>query len=356
MRVDLDPGAKFRYSGGGYTVAQLAMTDVTGQPFPALMQRLVLGPLAMKESTYDQPLPAARLAEAAVGYRADGKAVEGKRHVYPEMAAAGLWTTPSDLARFAIGLQRMLHGGKGPLSKTMAENMVTPRKDGYGLGLGIEEEGQTRYFTHGGSNEGFRTLLLASENRGYGAVIMTNSDNGGPLIQEILRAIAAAYYWEGYQIDPITPAKLTAEQLAIYVGRYRLDASTIYIVEPAAGGLKVRVPLEETFTLVPVSLGGYVRRDAETRYTFGAARRRRRAARRRRKGRGAEDGAARRQEHPGARRGPRSRDASTRRSRPTGNSRPRILPIRAFPRRGSTSSATTASRRRTTRRRSRSSG
>jgi CubicO group peptidase (beta-lactamase class C family) len=269
VRADLDPGAQFRYSGGGYTVAQLAMTDVTGQPFPALMQRLVLGPLAMKQSTYDQPLPAARLAEASVGYRNDGHAVGGKRHVYPEMAAAGLWTTPSDLARFAIGVEKMLAGGKGPLSKAMAENMVTPRQKGYALGFGIEEEGRSKYFTHGGSNEGFRALLYASENRGYGAIVMTNSDNGQPLIQEIVRAIAATYYWEGYQIDPIVPAKLTAEELAIYAGRYRLDADTIYIVEPAAGGLQVRVPLEETFALVPVSRGGYVRRDNETRYTFG---------------------------------------------------------------------------------------
>ena len=112
VRVDLDPGTQYRYSGGGYTIAQLAMTDVTGQSFPALMQRLVLGPLAMKQSTYDQPLPRLARPEAAAGI-ADGKAVAGKRHVYPEMAAAGLWTTPSDLARFAIGLQKML-AGKGP--------------------------------------------------------------------------------------------------------------------------------------------------------------------------------------------------------------------------------------------------
>jgi CubicO group peptidase (beta-lactamase class C family) len=269
VRVSLAPGSQFRYSGGGYTVVQLAMTDVTGQPFPALMQRLVLGPLAMKESTFDQPLPAARLADAAVGYRIDGKAVDGQRHVYPEMAAAGLWTTPSDLARFAIGLQKMLHGGKGPLSRKMAENMITPRKDGYALGLGIEEEGRARYFEHGGSNEGFRSLLVASENRGYGAVVMTNSDNGAPLMQEIVRAIAAAYYWEGYQIDPVLPAAVTSEQLAIYAGRYLLDADTIYVVEPAAGGLKVVVPLDETFSLVPVSQARYVRRDSETRYNFG---------------------------------------------------------------------------------------
>ena len=271
VRVTLAPGSQFRYSGGGYTIAQLAMTDVTGQAFPALMQRLVLGPLAMKESTFDQPLPAARLAEAAAGYRIDGKPVDGKRHTYPEMAAAGLWTTPSDLARFAIGLQKMLHGGKGPLSQKMAENMITPRKEGYALGLGIEEEGRARYFQHGGANEGFRTLMVASENRGYGVVVMTNSDNGTPLIEEIVRAVAAAYYWEGYQIDPVVPAQMTAEQLAVYAGRYRLDADTIYIVEPAAGsgGLQIRVPLDETFVLVPVSQTRYVRRDSETRYNFG---------------------------------------------------------------------------------------
>ena len=269
VRVTLAPGSQFRYSGGGYTIAQVAMTDVTGQAFPMLMQRLVLGPLAMKESTFEQPLPPARLAEAAVGYRADGKPVDGKRHVYPEMAAAGLWTTPSDLARFAIGLQKMLHGGKGPLSQKMAENMITPRKEGYALGLGVEEEGRARYFQHGGSNEGFRSLLVASENRGYGVAVMTNSDSGAPLMQEIVRAVAAAYYWEGYQIDPVVPAQLTAEQLAVYAGRYRLDGDTIYIVEPAAGGLQVRVPLDDTFALVPVSPSRYVRRDKETRYNFG---------------------------------------------------------------------------------------
>src|SRR5262249_50325865 len=77
--VAAGPGTRYGYPGGGYTVAQLAMTDVTGEPFPALMQKLVLGPLKMKESTYDQPLPAARVPEAAAGYRADGKPVEGKR-------------------------------------------------------------------------------------------------------------------------------------------------------------------------------------------------------------------------------------------------------------------------------------
>ena len=269
VRVDLDPGTQYRYSGGGYTIAQLAMVDVTGQAFPALLQRLVLGPLGMKESTFDQPLPASLVSSAAAGYSGDGKPVQGKRHAYPEMAAAGLWTTPSDLARFAIGIQKMLAGGKGPLSKAMAENMVKPRRDDYALGLAIRDEGETKYFEHGGADEGFQAQLTASENRGYGAVIMTNSDKGYLLMPEIVRSIAAAYYWEGYQIEAIRTAKLSAEELAIFAGKYRLDADTVLVVSPSGAGLEVKVPLGEAFTLVPVSKQAFVRRDAESRYTFG---------------------------------------------------------------------------------------
>jgi CubicO group peptidase (beta-lactamase class C family) len=99
VRVDLVPGSRWRYSGGGYTIAQLAMSDTLGRPFPDLTRTLLLGPAGMSRSTYEQPLPASRLAEAAAGYRGDGSPVAGKRHVYPEMAAAGLWTTAGDLAR-----------------------------------------------------------------------------------------------------------------------------------------------------------------------------------------------------------------------------------------------------------------
>jgi tetratricopeptide (TPR) repeat protein len=223
----------------------------------------------MKESTYEQPLSASRVAEAAAGYRADGKPVEGKRHVYPEMAVAGLWTTPSDLARFAIGLQKMLRGGKGPLTKASAENMVTPRLEGYGLGLGTEQKGRTKYFTHGGSDEGFQALLYASEDRGYGAAVMTNSDSGFELMPEILRAIAAAYFWDGFQIDPIRTVRLPPEELAHFAGRYHLDSDTLLVVTPGGAGLEVKVPLAGTFELLPVSRDSFLRRDEETRYTFG---------------------------------------------------------------------------------------
>ena len=173
------------------------------------------------------------------------------------------------LARFAIGVQRMLAGGKGPLSKATIDNMLTPRLEDYALGLGIRDEGDVKYFSHGGADEGFQAQLTASEKRGYGAVLMTNSDRGYLLMDEVMRSIAAAYYWEGYQIEAMPVAKLTPDQLAIFAGRYRLDADTILIVTASATGLDVKVPLGHAFVLVPVSPRSFVRRDEETRYAFG---------------------------------------------------------------------------------------
>jgi tetratricopeptide (TPR) repeat protein len=244
------------------------MTDLTGEAFPRFMGDEVLRPIGMTSSTYEQPLPESRVADAAAGYREGGKPVEGKRHVYPEMAAAGLWTTPSDLARFAIAMQKMLRGEKGPLSPAMARNMVTPRKGDYGLGFAIEDKGGATYFSHGGADEGFQALLYASVDKGYGAALMTNSDAGFRVMPEVLRAIAAEYSWEGFQSEPIALAKLSPEELARFAGRYRLDSDTVLTVTAKGPGLDVTVPLGESFDLAPVSRDSFVRRDEEVRYTF----------------------------------------------------------------------------------------
>ena len=143
IRVDFVPGSKWRYSGGGYTVMQQMIVDVTGKPFPRFMREAVLGPLAMKESTFEQPLPAGTAKLTATGYYGDRSPVKGRWHIYPEMAAAGLWTTPSDLARFAIGVQEALAGKSDQvLSRRMARQMLTDQKDHDGLGVFLEGSGQ----------------------------------------------------------------------------------------------------------------------------------------------------------------------------------------------------------------------
>ena len=178
VRVDVVPGTIWRYSGGGYTVAQLLMTDVTGRPFPDLMAELVLKPVGMTDSTYEQPLPEARRGAAASGHTSDGKLVPGRYHTYPEMAAAGLWTTPTDLAKFLLEIERARRGKSAVLSQALALEMTTAQKPGYGLGLSLDGFGKMASFGHGGSNEGFKCQMTAFFEGGRGAVIMTNGDQG----------------------------------------------------------------------------------------------------------------------------------------------------------------------------------
>lgn len=197
VRVDAVPGAQFRYSGGGTSIVQQVMTDVTDQPFPSLMAELVLQPLGMVHSTYAQPLPEQFWPHAASGHDTDGSVVTGGWHNYPEMAAAGLWTTPSDLAGLAVAVQQLRAGdGDGFLSRDLVDQMLTPQFGSpYGIGFGLEAQGAALRFHHGGSNAGFKCYLLAYAERGQGAVVMTNGDEGLVLVKELLRAIAVEYGW-----------------------------------------------------------------------------------------------------------------------------------------------------------------
>ncbi len=196
IRVDLVPGSTERYSGGGYTIMQLMLTDVTGESFPHLLKNLVLDKIGMRHSTYQQPLPADWAANAASGYRDKGDPVPGKWHVYPEMAAAGLWTTASDLARFAIEIQKSREGrANHVLSRDMTNQMLTRQIDGAGLGLMLSGSGNAQRFGHNGADEGFQALMVSTLDSGKGAVVMANSDNGIRLAQEILLSIAAEYGW-----------------------------------------------------------------------------------------------------------------------------------------------------------------
>ena len=198
IRVDTIPTTLWRYSGGGYTVMQLLLIDVTGRRFPEVLRENVLGRIGMGRSTYEQPLPQAWQARAATAHDG-GRPVKGKSNIYPELAAAGLWTTPSDLAQFAIEIQKELAGTSNKvLSSSTARLMVTPVMNGYALGLGIDGSGEAVRFGHNGVDFGFEALMVAYEKTGQGAVIMTNGVGGQALCSEIIRGIARVYHWPGY--------------------------------------------------------------------------------------------------------------------------------------------------------------
>ncbi len=198
VRLGRPPMTAMKYSGGGVTLMQLALTDVLGRPFPEIMQQTVLAPIGMTRSAYDQPLSSERDRNAARAHGLDGQAMDAKWHVYPELEAAGLWTTPSDLARFLIEVQQSIRGRSNRvLSRAMAQEMVNPVGVGdYGVGLGTSKIGEGWYVGHGGSNWGFRCDMKAHKIKGYGVAIMTNGDRGGRMAEELERRIESAYHWD----------------------------------------------------------------------------------------------------------------------------------------------------------------
>ena len=198
VRLGRPPMTGSKYSGGAVMIQQLALTDVIGKPFPQIMREMVLGPIGMTNSTYEQPLPAEWQSRAAHAHGPDGQPGDAPWRVYPEHAAAGLWTTPTDLAKFAIEVQQALAGrSTRVLSRAMAQEMVTPVGVGpFAVGFTIAKEGEGWYFSHGGSNVGFRCDLIAHRSKGYGVVIMTNGDNGGRLIAALREKISAASAWD----------------------------------------------------------------------------------------------------------------------------------------------------------------
>ena len=239
IRVDAVPGTVWRYSGGGYTVAQQLMQDVAGRPFPELLAELVLKPVGMDDSTYEQPLPEARRGAAAAGHASDGKLLPGRCHTYPEMAAAGLWTTPSDLAKFLLEIRKALQGRSTVLSAATALEMTTVQKSGYGLGLGLEGTGPSATFGHGGSNAGFKCQMAAFLEGGRGAVVMTNGDRGGFLAAEILRGIAREYGWPAFRPAEKKVVAVDPKVLALYEGRYELRPGRILDIKLEGGALFV---------------------------------------------------------------------------------------------------------------------
>ncbi|MCB2297880.1 serine hydrolase domain-containing protein [Clostridium tagluense] len=232
VRVDVIPGLQFSYSGGGLTIAQQLVEDVLKKPFPQIMKELILEPFEMKNSTYEQPLLGTHLTNSACAYNDDGDMVAGGYHVYPEMAAAGLWTTPSDLARLGAALQLILKGEPNKiLTQKSLEEMLVPQADGpVGIGFFVEEGENDIKFSHNGGNAGFACRMNFDKENGKGIVIMINSQEFD-LIEEIERAAEYTYNWSkpiSRQRNSIMMDKFSAE---IFTGKYISDFNKIITIK-----------------------------------------------------------------------------------------------------------------------------
>lgn len=224
VRLAAAPGAKWEYSGGGYVLTQLLMQDAGKQPFEALMQELVLRPAGMHRSSYEPSVEPAAALDAAHGTLADGTPIPGGWRLYREQAAAGLWSTPTDLARFGIALARSMRGDEGALlERDTAREMMRRQADDWGLGVELSADGMPREFSHTGAPVGYRTLWLMFPDTCQGAAIMTNADEGMTLTLEIARALADAYRWPDPRASEKASYVPTTDAIARrFIGTYRL--------------------------------------------------------------------------------------------------------------------------------------
>jgi CubicO group peptidase (beta-lactamase class C family) len=248
-RVLITPGTRWSYSGGGYTVLQQLMIDVTGKHFEQLIDETIFARLKMRHSTFRQPPFGRSGFQFAVAHQSDGKKFKCP-FSYPEMAAAGISSTPSDLARLIIDIQKVKTGSsRGILSPQMVERMLTPQFDNGALGFFISGEGKSRRFSHGGGNQGFFSYMVGYADTGQGAVVMVNGTDYWELVHEIIRGIALEYGWSGY-LRERSLAKVDSKRLAELVGRYEVSPDWILTLVDQDGRL---ILMDDRSELLPES-------------------------------------------------------------------------------------------------------
>ncbi len=197
VRVEYVPGTRYAYSGGGYEIVQALIETATRRSFAEAMQELIFRPLGMTNSTFVQPLPPALARKAAEGHDASGAPLPGGWRVVPELAAGGLWSTPTDLAKLLIAIADAFQGRSTTfLSPAMARTMVTRQGGGpYGLGGAVAGSGSDLVLMKRGQNVGYQSYMLIFPETGQGMVVMSGSDNGTTLATALIRSAAVVYRW-----------------------------------------------------------------------------------------------------------------------------------------------------------------
>jgi CubicO group peptidase (beta-lactamase class C family) len=199
VRVEAEPGNGYEYSGGGYTLLQLLIEEVTGRRLSDVAQDLIFNPLEMKHSSFGLPRSESLIDQVALAHLKDGTSKRAHTFLEDGSGCCELWTTPTDLGRFMIAIQLALRGEQDLiLSPEMAKAMLTPtNSDIMGLGFALRQFGPAVYFSHSGGNVGFSSWLIAHPEEGYGVVVTTNTSGTTSLALEIMQSVADIYDWEG---------------------------------------------------------------------------------------------------------------------------------------------------------------
>ncbi len=258
VSVEIEPGKTFQYSNGGSTILQLLLMELENKPYNQILKEIVLDPLFMTNSVFMQPLTD-DMKKLAASAHDKWIPLEGKCMVYPELAAAGLWTTPTDLAKFMIEFWLSLKGKSNKIiSKESAEKMISrilPDND-YTLGFKITQKGDEVYFGHRGGNYGFYSDMIMNLKSGNGAILMVNG--GGDAVnsnlrREVLNSIAEEYGWKNYLPPVVKLISNKGEEVKRFIGRYFVSDDNVVNLSLKNDQFSISSPDLGVLKIFPVS-------------------------------------------------------------------------------------------------------
>lgn len=196
VKITATPGAQFSYSNCGYWILEALLEDLEKKEFETLIADEILMPIGMTNSTFNSTPPGSHFKSIAGGHLDKNKLIEGKYYRVRPQSSGGLWSTPTDLARFLILIQKSRKGDANDIiSKEYAMLMTTPVMGSYGLGFSSEVRGTgVKFFGHDGHNMGYICSMIGSLDNGFGVVIMTNSENGWKAVNKIKKLVGRKFW------------------------------------------------------------------------------------------------------------------------------------------------------------------
>ena len=252
IAVVAKPNEHLAYSGGGYTLIEAALQDRFKRPFEQLMQEWLIGPFGMRQASFVQPMPNANRNHAAKGHVVDGSPVPGGWNNHPERAAAGLWATPSDLARLLVQLRKASEGKSSFLGQALVSELLADPIEGHSYGFRRIGEGDDLFITHYGGTAGYRAGMTINLLTGDGAVYLSNSDSGSELGVEFLNAVSEVYGWNEFKTVKVKRVVQSEEVLRSLAGLYDFQGGPTVAVEFEQGGLTLVFPNKDRYAMTPI--------------------------------------------------------------------------------------------------------